>query len=124
MTTAPPDPVFEELASIPGHVASFSADLATGQLLNAKGPISQEQATTIQKLMQDVGQLVSRYSHHPSPVTSSSTGSSTLLSAAAATGGHHHDEDSQVRKVTVLTEGSTLALTMADNKIYGIDKKD
>ncbi|KAF9372566.1 hypothetical protein CPC16_002348, partial [Podila verticillata] len=61
MTTAPPDPVFDELTTIPGHVASFSADLATGQLLNVKGDIHQNQATTIQKLMQDVGQLVSRY---------------------------------------------------------------
>ncbi|KFH73539.1 hypothetical protein MVEG_00755 [Podila verticillata NRRL 6337] len=57
MTTAPPDPVFDELTTIPGHVASFSADLATGQLLNVKGDIHQNQATTIQKLMQDVGQL-------------------------------------------------------------------
>ncbi|KAG0013785.1 hypothetical protein BGZ80_010856, partial [Entomortierella chlamydospora] len=63
MTTSPPDPTFEELATIPGHVASFSADLASGQLLNVNGSVSQDQATVIQKLMQDVGQLVSRYSH-------------------------------------------------------------
>ncbi|KAF9964096.1 Protein phosphatase PTC7 [Mortierella alpina] len=116
LTTAPPDPNFDELATIPGHVASFSADLASGQLLNVNGPIQQDQATVIQKLMQDVGQLVSRYSN------GSSTG---LLSATSATTAASADvEDSLVRKVTVLTEGSTLALTMADNKIYGIEKKE
>lgn len=112
MTTAPPDPVFEELATIPGHVASFSADLASGQLLNVNGPLHQDQATVIQKLMQDVGQLVSRYSPQ---------GSLGLLSTADSGA---EVEDSIVRKVTVLTEGSTLALTMADNKIYGIEKKE
>ncbi|KAF9107689.1 hypothetical protein BGX27_008640 [Mortierella sp. AM989] len=111
MTTSPPDPVFEELATIPGHVASFSADLASGQLLNVKGSVNQDQATVIQKLMQDVGQLVSRYSHG---------GNSALLSATAGS----DLEDSAVRKVTVLTEGSTWALTMAENKIYGIEKKE
>ncbi|KAF9931746.1 hypothetical protein FBU30_009670 [Linnemannia zychae] len=111
MTTSPPDPVFEELATIPGHVASFSADLATGQLLNVNGSLHQDQATVIQKLMQDVGQLVSRYS------TGASAG---LLSNDTSA----DVEDSIVRKVTVLTEGSTLALTMADNKIYGIEKKE
>ncbi|KAG0326343.1 hypothetical protein BGZ99_009695 [Dissophora globulifera] len=110
VTTSPPDPVFEELATIPGHVASFSADLASGHLLNFKGDISQEHTTVIQKLMQDVGQLVSRYSNGAS---------SGLLSAAPA-----DIEDSIVRKVTVLTEGSAWALTMADNKIYGIEKKE
>ncbi|KAG0379753.1 hypothetical protein BGX24_011865 [Mortierella sp. AD032] len=111
MTTSPPDPVFEELATIPGHVASFSADLASGQLLNVNGPLHQDQATVIQKLMQDVGQLVSRYSP---------AGAGGLLSADTGA----DVEDSIVRKVTVLTEGSTLALTMADNKIYGIEKKE
>ncbi|KAF8925992.1 hypothetical protein BGZ58_000289, partial [Dissophora ornata] len=72
------------------------------------GFINQEQATVIQKLMQDVGQLVSRYSHGVS---------SGLLSPTDV-------EDSVVRKVTVLTEGSAWALTMADNKIYGIEKKE
>ncbi|KAG0355767.1 hypothetical protein BGZ54_001020 [Gamsiella multidivaricata] len=109
LTTSPPDPVFEELATIPGHVASFTADLATGQLLNVKGPVNQEQATVIQKLMQDVGQLVSRYTHNAS---------SGLLSGTGDV------EDSAVRKVSVLTEGSAWALTMADNKIYGIEKKE
>ncbi|KAG0224943.1 hypothetical protein BGX31_007804 [Mortierella sp. GBA43] len=109
MTTSPPDPVFDELATIPGHVASFSADLASGQLLNVKGAINQSQATVIQKLMQDVGQLVSRYAHG---------GSSGLLSTGTDV------EDSAVRKVTVLTQGTTWALTMADNKIYGIEKKE
>ncbi|KAF9119682.1 hypothetical protein BGW39_000126 [Mortierella sp. 14UC] len=112
MTTSPPDPVFEELATIPGHIASFSADLASGQLLNVNGPLHQDQATVIQKLMQDVGQLVSRYS--------TPGGAGGLLSADSGT----DVEDSVVRKVTVLTEGSTLALTMADNKIYGIEKKE
>ncbi|KAF9586598.1 hypothetical protein BGW38_001569, partial [Lunasporangiospora selenospora] len=106
-TTAPPDQVFDELATIPGHLASFSADLATGQLLNTNGPVSQEQATLVQKLMQNVGQLVSRYSQN-----------SSLLSGGTEV------EDSLVRKVTVLTESSTLALTMADNKIYGIEKTE
>ncbi|KAG0348451.1 hypothetical protein BG004_005180 [Podila humilis] len=107
MTTSPPDPVFDELASIAGHVASFSADLATGQLLNVKGDIHQNQATTIQKLMQDVGQLVSRYAHasHSNSTTDDS-------------------EDSLVRKVTILMEDSTLALTMAESKIYGVEKQD
>ncbi|KAG0203643.1 Protein phosphatase PTC7 [Mortierella sp. GBA30] len=116
LTTSPPDPNFEELATIPGHVASFSADLATGELLNVNGTIQQDQATVIQKLMQDVGQLVSRYAH------GSSTGFLSTTSATTATSAEV--EDSMVRKVTVLTEGSTLALTMADNKIYGIEKKD
>ncbi|KAG0036153.1 hypothetical protein BGZ82_004620 [Podila clonocystis] len=107
MTTAPPDPVFDELATIPGHVASFSADLATGQLLNVKGDIHQNQATTIQKLMQDVGQLVSRYA----------PGAPLALSG-------DDSEDSLVRKVTIMTEDSTLALTMADNKIYGVEKQE
>ncbi|KAG0076244.1 hypothetical protein BGZ93_010128 [Podila epicladia] len=107
MTTAPPDPVFDELTTIPGHVASFSADLATGQLLNVKGDIHQDQVTTIQKLMQDVGQLVSRYT------------SGAPLALAG-----DDSEDSLVRKVTVMTEDSTLALTMADNKIYGVEKKE
>ncbi|KAF9574190.1 hypothetical protein EC968_007285 [Mortierella alpina] len=116
MTTAPPDPNFDELATIPGHVASFSADLASGQLLNVNGPIQQDQATVIQKLMQDVGQLVSRYSNGTSIGLLSATGATTAASADV--------EDSLVRKVTVLTEDSTLALTMADNKIYGIEKKE
>ncbi|KAG0358679.1 hypothetical protein BG005_002014 [Podila minutissima] len=107
MTTAPPDPVFDELTTIPGHVASFSADLATGQLLNVKGDIHQNQATTIQKLMQDVGQLVSRYT------------SGAPLALAS-----DDSEDSLVRKVTIMTEDSTLALTMADNKIYGVEKQE
>ncbi|KAF9383293.1 hypothetical protein CPB97_006592 [Podila verticillata] len=107
MTTAPPDPVFDELTTIPGHVASFSADLATGQLLNVKGDIHQNQATTIQKLMQDVGQLVSRYAH----------GAPMSLSG-------DDSDDSLVRKVTIMTEDSTLALTMADNKIYGVEKQE
>ncbi|KAI1316826.1 hypothetical protein EDD11_009404 [Mortierella claussenii] len=114
MTTSPPDPVFEELSTIPGHVASFSADLASGQLLNVNGSVSQDQATVIQKIMQDVGQLVSRYSH------GSGSRASDLLNASAAT----ESEDSVVRKVTVLTEGSAWALTMADNKIYGIEKNE
>ncbi|KAF9403145.1 hypothetical protein BGZ94_004695, partial [Podila epigama] len=109
-TTAPPDPVFDELASIPGHVASFSVDLASGQLLNVKGDFHQNQATIVQKLMQDVGQLVSRYAH----------GSSSTLSLSGATA--DNTEDSLVRKVTVMTEESTLALTMADNRIYGVEK--
>ncbi|KAF9915189.1 hypothetical protein BX616_006707 [Lobosporangium transversale] len=58
--------------------------------------------------MQDVGQLVSRYSQ----------GNSGLLSVSAET------DDNSVRKVTVLTEESTWALTMADNKIYGIEKNE
>ncbi|KAG0296326.1 hypothetical protein BGZ96_009725 [Linnemannia gamsii] len=116
LTTSPPDPVFEELATIPGHVASFSADLASGQLINVNGPLHQDQATVIQKLMQDVGQLVSRYSPQG--------GISGLLSTTTAGSGATDVEDSIVRKVTVLTEGSTLALTMADNKIYGIEKKE
>ncbi|KAF8936873.1 hypothetical protein BGZ47_009288 [Haplosporangium gracile] len=90
MTTSPPDPVFEELATIPGHVASFSADLASGQLLNVNGPLHQDQATVIQKLMQDVGQLVSRYSPQG--------GNSGLLSSTADSGAEV--EDSIVRKVT------------------------
>ncbi|KAF9149095.1 hypothetical protein BG015_009134 [Linnemannia schmuckeri] len=90
LTTSPPDPVFEELATIPGHVASFSADLASGQLLNVNGPLHQDQATVIQKLMQDVGQLVSRYSPQGS--------SSGLLSSTADSGAEV--EDSIVRKVT------------------------
>ncbi|KAF9932922.1 Protein phosphatase PTC7 [Mortierella alpina] len=116
LTTAPPDPNFDELATIPGHVASFSADLASGQLINVNGPIQQDQATVIQKLMQDVGQLVSRYSNGTSTGLLSATSATTAASAEV--------EDSLVRKVTVLTEGSTLALTMADNKIYGIEKKE
>ncbi|KAG0247056.1 hypothetical protein BG011_002112, partial [Mortierella polycephala] len=96
MTTSPPDPVFEELATIPGHVASFSADLGSGQLLNVNGEINQEQATVIQKLMQDVGQLVSRYSHNTTMAgLLSATSGSTAVTASST-----DVEDSLVRKVT------------------------
>ncbi|KAF9163018.1 hypothetical protein DFQ27_006487 [Actinomortierella ambigua] len=109
MTTSPPDPVFEELSSIPGHLASFSASLASGDLLHVNGDFNQEQARLAQKLMQDAGQLVSRY------VRSTATPSSlpTL-----------HPEESLVRKVTLVTsDGSSIALTMADNKIYGVERE-
>lgn len=93
-------------------------------------------------MMQDVGQLVSRYAHGSSGLLS--TGADVEDSAVRKVTGKDHgfsmarrsetfttvnrdlqrDSSSSFNVSVVLTQGMTWALTMADNKIYGIEKKE
>ncbi|CAB4374383.1 hypothetical protein RhiirA5_345883 [Rhizophagus irregularis] len=115
-----PDENFLSLSKLDNHIASFTANLEDGGLLDSTKGISQQEATATYKLLQNVSLLLVKQKEQNNSKKNVNGASEEMEEEKK-----QKEEDNSLdtfNRVTVSFKDCNYVFTVSDDKIYGIKR--
>ncbi|RIB03971.1 hypothetical protein C2G38_2254651 [Gigaspora rosea] len=112
------DENFTSLSKLHNHVSSFTANLEDGTLIDATPNVTQDQATTIHKLLQNVNLLLAKQQEN---ITSKKVAS---IESEEKNVNEDDMTASEANRVTVTFQDYNYGFTVSEDKIYVIKRSN